>query len=99
MKMLPKFLKKYFWDVDFNKLEVDKSRLFVLRRILEYGDEQAVQWMNNNFSRNEITKLLSFARINPQSANYWALVLGIKKENILCLRKRYLAMRKKIWPY
>ena len=97
--MLPKFLKKYFWDVDFNKLEVDKSRLFVLRRILEYGDEQAVQWMNNNFSRNEITKLLSFARINPQSANYWALVLGIKKENVLCLRKRYLAMRKKIWPY
>ena len=99
MKRLPKFLKKYFWDVDFNKLEVDKSRLFVLRRILEYGDEQAVQWMNNNFSRNEINKLLSFARINPQSANYWALVLGIKKENVLCLRKRYLAMRKKIWPY
>lgn len=99
MKRVPKFLRKYFWDVDFRKLDLDKSRFFILRRILEFGDERATVWMNRNFSRGEISKLFSFARLEPKSANFWALILGIKKENVLCLKKRYLAIRRKIWPY
>ena len=99
MKKLPKFLKKYFWDVEFKKISIDKSRLFILRRILEFGDGKAVQWMSKNFTRNEITKFLSFARIDPKSANFWSIILGIKKEKVLCLQKHYLAMRRKIWPY
>lgn len=99
MRAVPKFLKKYFWDIDFDKLDLDKSRLFILKRILEYGDERAVLWMGNNFHRYEIAKFLSFARIDPRSANFWTLILGIKKENVLCLKKRYLAMRRKTWSY
>lgn len=99
MKKAPKFLKEYFWDIDFQKLDENKSRLFVLKRILEYGDEKAVGWMTRNFGRDEIVKFLSFARIDHKSANFWAIILGIEKEKILCLQKRYLAMRKKIWPY
>ncbi len=99
MRNAPKFLKKYFWDVDFEKLNLDKSRLFILKRIFEYGDERAAGWMSKNFSRDEITKLLFSIRIDPKSANFWALILDIKRENILCLKRRYLAMRKRIWQY
>jgi len=55
--------------------------------------------MGKNFNRDEISEFLSFARIDPKSANFWALILGIKKENILCLKKHYLAVRKKTWLY
>lgn len=99
MKKAPEFLRKYFWDVDFTKLSMDKSKLFILKRIFEYGDERAARWMNKNFSRNEISKLLSSIRIDSKSANFWALILDIKRENILCLKRRYLAMRKRIWQY
>jgi hypothetical protein len=95
----PVFLKKYFWDIDFNRLDRRKSKLFILKRILEYGDEKAAAWMLKNFRRADIARFLSFARIEPKSANFWSLVLGIKKEKVLCLGKRYLATRKKIWPY
>lgn len=99
MKRAPSFLKKYFWDVDFTKLDLDKFRLFILKRIFEYGDEKAVRWMGKNFSRDEISNLLYSIRIDPKSANFWALILDIKKENVLCLKKHYLAERKRIWPY
>lgn len=99
IKKAPAFLKQYFWDIDFQKLDKNKSRLFILSRILEYGDEKAVDWMLKNFNRDEIVKLLSFARIDPKSANFWAVVLGIEKNKILCLQKHYLEIRKRHWPY
>jgi len=42
MKKLPRFLNKYFWDVEFEKIDLQKRRVYVLKRILEYGDERAV---------------------------------------------------------
>jgi len=44
MKALPKFLKPYFWDVDFAELDYKKYPRFVLGRILEYGDKRAINW-------------------------------------------------------
>lgn len=39
-KKLPEFLREYFWDVDFEGIDLEKDRVYVLRRILEYGDER-----------------------------------------------------------
>lgn len=99
MQTIPTFLKKYFWDIKFNALGLTKSKPFIIKRLLEYGDEKSIRWMGKMFTRSEITKILSFARMDPKSANFWALVLNIKKENVLCLQKHYLQIRKKVWPY
>lgn len=100
MCKIPKFLKRYFWDVDFEKLDVEKYRFYVIRRILDYGDEKAMHWLDNNFTRNEQIKALCSTRdISPRSANFWALILGVSKRRVKCLQKRYLAIRKQFWPY
>ena len=49
MKNLPGFLEKYFWDVEFQKIDLEKCKVYILKRILEYGDEEAVVWMWKNF--------------------------------------------------
>jgi hypothetical protein len=100
MKRPPKFLKKYFWDIDFEKLDVEKYRFYVIKRILNYGDEKAILWMNKHFHRDEQIKALCTTRdISPQSANFWALILGIPKRKVKCLQKHYSAIRKQFWPY
>ncbi|MDP8274812.1 MAG: hypothetical protein RAO92_00265 [Candidatus Euphemobacter frigidus] len=100
MKSLPKFLEKYFWDVEFEKIEFQKRRVFVLRRILEYGDEKAVAWMGKNFKRSEIKNVLSnFRGYSQKSANFWTLLLDVPREEVLCLKKRSSKEQKKIWPY
>jgi len=100
MKKIPKFLKKYFWDVAFEKLNLETHPEFILERILEYGDEKAVKWMKETFSRDEIANILfHFRGISPKTANYWALIYDIDKRKVLCLQKQYLKTQRKHWNY
>ena len=100
MKKLPTFLKKYFWDVDFGKIDAKAYSRYVLAKLLEYGDEKAISWMKRNFTRHQIEDTLFHYRIvSPQSANFWALIFNVDKRKILCLQKPYLEIRRKHWPY
>ena len=100
MKKLPEFLNKYFWDVEFRQIDLEKRRVYVLRRILEYGDERAVAWMWKNFEKSEIKNVLcKFRGYSKKSANFWALLLDVPREEVLCLKKPSLKEQKKIWPY
>lgn len=100
MNRLPKFLEKYFWDVDFGKIDLDNRRVYVLKRILEYGDETAVRWMRKNFKGGEIkSALCNFRGYSLKSANFWAFILGVKKEDVKCLSRSFRETQKQFWPY
>lgn len=58
MSKLPKFLKKYSWDVSFDKIDKKTYSQDIVARILEEGDEKAVKWMLRNFDKKEIMKVL-----------------------------------------
>lgn len=70
-------LKKYFWDVDFDKINIEKNKRFILERILELGDENAVTWMKQSFSREDILNALKDnRRISKKSQIFWNLILS-----------------------
>ncbi len=97
---LPKYLEKYFWDVDFDKINFEKRKVYILKRILEYGDRKAVSWMWENFKKEEIRNTLSnFRGFSKKSANFWALILDIPHEEVLCLKRRSSKEPKTFWPY
>lgn len=100
MKRLPGFLEKYFWDVDFSRLNKEDYTSFITERILEYGDERAIRWLFQNFTKSEIKKILKKRRnISPLSANYWSLVLEVPKNQILCLQRQFQKKPQKTWFY
>src|SRR3989338_5067629 len=100
MARLPVFLKRYFWYVDFSTVDLKKSVKDVIARVLEYGDQKAVTWLQKHFTRLEIAEVLFHHRlVSPRSANFWAVVFRLRKERIPCLQKPYLEIRKKHWPY
>ena len=100
MSKPPKFLKKYFWDVDFEKIDLKAHPQSILVRVLEYGDEKAVDWMKQNFTKDDIANVLFRLRgVSPKSANFWALIFGIDRKKVLCLQKHYLEIRNRHWPY
>jgi len=100
MKKLPQFLKQYFWDVDFSKLDKKNYSQFIIERILEYGDEKAVKWLSQNFTKSEIKRTLTKRRnISPLSANYWSLILRVSKDQIPCLQKQSQKKLQETWPY
>lgn len=100
MEKLPSFLKQYFWDVEFEKVDRKSYPLDILARILEYGDEKAIRWMKKNFTEENVADVLMHLRtVSPRSANYWALIFSIDRKKVLCLQERYLEIRRKHWPY
>jgi hypothetical protein len=100
MKKIPQFLEKYFWDVDFLELSKEKYSQFIIERILEYGDKKEVQWMENNFSLEEIKKrVLMSKNLSPKSANFWGIIYNLNKNKILCLKKLFQKKQNRIWKY
>ena len=100
MRNTPVFLKQYFWDIDFDKLDLKTHYQDILVRILEYGDEKAIDWMKRNFTKDDVANVLFHLRgVSPKSANFWALIFGINRKKVLCLQKHYLEIRNRHWPY
>ncbi len=90
--------KQLFWDVDFKELDFKKYPNFIIARILEYGDEKAINWMFDHFQIDQIKETLLTKRgISCKSANYWALILNIPKDKVLCLKKQFQNKPRKTW--
>lgn len=87
---LPNSFKTYFWDVDFAKVDLEKSRPFILKRLLDRGDTKAIIWVREHYTKTDIKQLLLTTRdLSAQTANFWADFLGIDKRKVVCLQKPY----------
>ncbi len=85
MKPLPDFLAPYFWETDFAALRLPDHQTFIIERVLEYGDDQAIHWLKGTFTPQAIAAVVRHSRrISRNTANFWALVLEIPKEQIRC---------------
>jgi len=96
---LPEFLRPLFWEVDFCRLRVQGHERYVIERVLEYGDLPEAKWMLGRFSRAEIVQTLRRSRsLSPKSANFWAFILGLPREEIRCLSTSFRQRPGRVWP-
>jgi hypothetical protein len=74
---LPPDLRKYFWDVSFEELTIEKYSRFIAERILNYGDMDSLRWLLTWTDRKFILKLLEDSRnLNRKTRNFWDIVLN-----------------------
>ncbi|TSC78218.1 MAG: hypothetical protein G01um101433_360, partial [Parcubacteria group bacterium Gr01-1014_33] len=75
------FLEKYFWDTDIKGLDKEKHAHFIIERILDRGDMDAIQWLSRNFKKSEMRKVLRITKdMTYFSANFWCLILRVSKK-------------------
>lgn len=87
---LPEFLRGYFWDVDFAKIDPEKSKTFILKRVLDRGDDKAIRWLLKHYTKEDIKSLILTTRdLSAKTANFWANLLGIDHKKVPCLQKPY----------
>ncbi len=100
IKKLPGFLKKYFWDVDFKSIDLQKSDQYIIARLIDRGDDKAIRWLFVNYSKDIIKEVVTTRRgFSPKTVNFWTIVLGIDKRKVVCLQTPYLRVRQQLWPY
>jgi len=76
MKITEEYLRPLFWDTDLSKLNIDKNKRYIIERILELGDRNAVQWLFSNISSDEIRNTLMKSKIiSKKSLNFWSIIL------------------------
>lgn len=87
--MIPKELYAFFWEVNPDSFDPREYGEYVIGRILELGTEPAVAWMKSTFTEEEIKKVIrEDRRLSPRSATFWALVYGIRTEDVAALNRR-----------
>lgn len=98
--MIPKRLHKYFWDLNPAKLDADKYPEYVIERLLNLGDLEAVKWTWDTFGRQKIIDVVKTGRqITPKTANFFIKLLVLKPEEVFCFRRGSQNRLNTIWPY
>lgn len=73
---LPGEFEKYFWDVAFDELTIEKYPGFIAERILNYGDLNGLKWLLSWADKKFIKKVVKNSRnLNSKTKNYWQLML------------------------
>lgn len=73
---IPEEFRKYFWDVAYDDLSLEKYPKFIAERILNFGDLDAIKWLQAVLDREFIRSVIINSRnLNPKTKNYWNLML------------------------
>lgn len=73
---IPRSFKKYFWEINFNTLDIKKHQDYIIERLLEYGDEKAYKWVFNNFSLRKILTVINKSRkVSAKTKNFVNVIL------------------------
>ena len=87
-KVLPRCFKPFFWDVDFDKLSIRKSRRFIIARLMEHGDDVAVRFLLKTYSQEEMAAVVRQSRsLSQRSRNFWKVLLDLEHEE--CILRSY----------
>lgn len=90
MSKLPDFLRPYFWDVDFDKLDPEAKSVFVAQRVIDRGTTPALKWLLKQYSIEVVKQALLTSRdLTRKTANFWADVLSVDRSRVPCLQKPY----------
>lgn len=85
--MIPQHFRSLFWDTNLEKFDPTEYPIYTIERVLEYGDEEAVAWLLQIFTKEEIRQVLrTNPHLSPRSANFWALFFELPTSEVAALR-------------
>lgn len=91
---LPEFLRPYFWDVEFNSIDIEKSKHFIVKRAIDRGNTSAVKFVIKTYGLDSIKEVVLTTRdLYPITGNFWAEMLNLDKSKVPCLQKPYSRIR------
>lgn len=80
---IPEFLFPLFWDCHPETVEVERHADFVMGRIMERGSLEAMRWLRETYSKDQMTAFLEKRgkrTLSARELNYWSLITGISRE-------------------
>jgi hypothetical protein len=99
MAKIPKEWHQYFWEVEPEKVDMNKHAFYVLERVLNHGDDRAVKKAREFYGDRMIKKMLlsTYSRgLSNRTIKLWQKLLKLSPEEC----ERIASHRKhRLWPY
>jgi transcriptional regulator with XRE-family HTH domain len=82
-----KRLQRLFWDSDLNEDELENHPVWVVERMLEYGNLEDTMILQVLMGRHRFLETVSLSRLSPKTREFWNQML--KKEGMPCTKRSY----------
>ena len=71
-----KFRQSLFWDTNPETIDPEKNALYIIERILDFGNDEEVRWMWNFYDKTKINRVLGNPRgVRPRTKALWTAIL------------------------
>lgn len=73
----PRFLKPFFWEHSIDALDIHTQKKWILERLLEKGDLNAIRWAYNEYGPKQIQEVARTSRsLSPKTFNFWTRIMA-----------------------
>ena len=71
-----KFRQALFWDTNPKKIDATKNAEYVIERVLDFGKDEEVRWVQQFYDKSLIQKVISNPRrLMPETRTLWKLLI------------------------
>ncbi len=76
-KEIPERFAYLFWDADVSKIQLHRNARYIIEKVLEFGDLDALWWVQLIYPSRKIVETCETSRkISEQSKNFWSIWFG-----------------------
>jgi hypothetical protein len=85
---------QYFWDVAFDKLDVDKSGRLIIERVFALGTAKEIMMVINYYGEKEVVNFLkNLNYIDPKTLNFVSKFFNTTLESFKCYTRKQLRLQ------
>ncbi len=78
---IPERFHSLFWDTDPGKIHIKKNARYIIERVLEFGDMDAIEWLHKVYSVYTIIDVLYLSKtITEKTRNFWLIWFGLTND-------------------
>jgi hypothetical protein len=78
VKAVPPRFRVLFWDTSLEKIHMKRNARYIIERVLELGDMDAIEWLQKVFPTRHIIDVLVMSRqLTEKSRNFWLIWFGV----------------------
>ncbi len=76
---VPERFRSLFWDTSLKNIHLRKNAGYIIERVLEFGDMDAVEWMQRVYTLQTVIDVLTLSRsITEKTRNFWLQWFGVR---------------------
>ena len=75
---VPPRFRSLFWDTSIDKIHIKRNARYIIERVLELGDVDAIEWLQRVYPARRIIDVLHLSRpLTEKSRIFWMLWFGV----------------------